>query len=87
MNTDTATIKNSDTFNSKSIYAVGDKIQFQCMTGYQRVEGNISLTCNETGHWNGLPLRCEGNVYQNYFSTYACKDVTKEPILNDDHMH
>jgi hypothetical protein len=64
MNTTLSVIAKSDKYNNESIYAVGDEIQFHCMTGYRRLEGNTSLTCNETGHWNGQPLRCEGNIYQ-----------------------
>jgi hypothetical protein len=70
MNTKLSSNEQPNLKNNSSVYAIGDKIQLQCMTGYRRLEGNTSLTCNETGHWNEQPLRCEGNVYHHHFNIY-----------------
>jgi hypothetical protein len=66
MNTTLSVIEKSSKYDDHSIYAIGDKIQLHCIKGYRRLEGNTSLTCNETGQWNGQPLRCEGNSYSGH---------------------
>jgi hypothetical protein len=60
MNTNISSTQKSREHDNESVYAIGDEIQLQCMTGYRRLEGNTSLTCNNTGHWDGVPLLCEG---------------------------
>uniref|UniRef100_S4RCW5 Sushi domain-containing protein n=1 Tax=Petromyzon marinus TaxID=7757 RepID=S4RCW5_PETMA len=48
--------ENGEFYPRKSVYKVGDKIQFSCYSGF-RVYGSSFLSCQSNGKWNGsLPI-------------------------------
>ncbi|XP_078456860.1 complement factor B-like [Lampetra fluviatilis] len=48
--------ENGEFYPRKSVYKVGDKIQFSCYSGF-RVYGSSFLSCQPNGKWNGsLPI-------------------------------
>ena len=52
---------------SQEFYAVGDRITFQCSTGF-RLDGPYSLTCQYEGQWDDVlpvfqPLACTRPPY------------------------
>ena len=40
---------------------IGNKCHFECIHGYERVQGSMSRTCLANGQWDGTQLRCSGN--------------------------
>ncbi|XP_066300020.1 uncharacterized protein [Branchiostoma lanceolatum] len=55
---------NGDVSGSNSY---GDRVQFECNWGYTLV-GEDSLTCKDTGHWNGNAPTCKGCPVADYVS-------------------
>ncbi|KZS17024.1 putative Sushi [Daphnia magna] len=52
---------------AQDVYAVGDKVSFQCAAGF-RLDGSYSLTCQDEGQWDDVlpvcqPLACSRPPY------------------------
>ncbi|CAH1241242.1 FBN2 [Branchiostoma lanceolatum] len=71
---------NGDVSGSNSY---GDRVQFECNWGYTLV-GEDSLTCKDTGHWNGNAPTCKGCPVADYvsFNGVCYKDFSERREYN-----
>ena len=72
-------------FEEQEYYAVGEKINFQCNSGF-RLEGAVTLTCSDQGQWDDVipvcqPLACSHPpVVSNGIMTNGIAEIPPEDI-------